>query len=321
MPPQPSKSDMGVAQHYEIPVISYTEAMFPEYFHLISLLNASDSFSVEKKQSLLPYPYGCFPCQLDHMYVPFREHGCKSVCVIMERNGVRCDEKKTPDGREPCFLPMFGHDLIHPSRIGHSIARDLIAQEISSAALEVCQGKPMQSHVLPQTGWLGSPEALTARGNFLIVQDTMKMYTRHDPLIPKNHTSGWSYYSDIGGVDYKPGWITSNSTGNEVIEFDVDLPEYPCYVIYVAVLKSYKGMGTFCVTVHDMNTNKETKMEADGLWDAHISVWSDIQVTRDDEPACTGKCLVRIKSNPHMHGRDGNKVKVLTLSVRKCMSS
>ena len=32
---------LGVAQHYEVPVISYAEAMFPEYFRLISMLNGS----------------------------------------------------------------------------------------------------------------------------------------------------------------------------------------------------------------------------------------------------------------------------------------
>ena len=87
-------------------------------------------------------------------------------------------------------------------------------------------------------------------------------------------------------------------------------------------------------------------MEVDGLWEAPISVWSDVQITSDEVDrqrqtpagsdgggdlggggggnifvgACTGRCDVEIITNPMIPGRKGNKVKVLTLSTRECAS-
>jgi hypothetical protein len=86
------------------------------------------------------------------------------------------------------------------------------------------------------------------------------------------------------------------------------------------------GMGTFRVEVRDyvndmkkkMPPRKVTEMEVDGLWDAPISVWSDVQITEDSVPGCTGYCEVTVTTNPTVTGREGNKVKVLTTSARRC---
>ena len=63
---------------------------------------------------------------------------------------------------------------------------------------------------------------------------------------------------------------------------------------------------------------KITTKEVDGLWSSSISVWSDDQITEDAIPGCTGYCEVIITTNPTEKGRDGNKVKILTVSARRC---
>ena len=40
----------------------------------------------------------------------------------------------------------------------------------------------------------------------------------------------------------------------------------------------------------------------------------------DDTLGCTGYCEVIITTNPLITGRDGNKVKILTVSARRCSS-
>ena len=60
------------------------------------------------------------------------------------------------------------------------------------------------------------------------------------------------------------------------------------------------------------------KKDIDGLWDSPISVPSDIQITADDDPGCSGYCEVTIRTDPTVEGREGNKVKLLTLSARRC---
>jgi len=63
---------------------------------------------------------------------------------------------------------------------------------------------------------------------------------------------------------------------------------------------------------------KITTKEVDGLWYSPISVWSDIQITEDTISGCTGYCEVTITTNPTEKDREGNKVKVLTVSARRC---
>jgi hypothetical protein len=91
-------------------------------------------------------------------------------------------------------------------------------------------------------------------------------------------------------------------------------------------------MGQFQVQVRDLGTGKVTTFDGDGLWDPRISVWSDNQITSDNDPGCTGRCEITVKTKsivyPLKHRgnerrekkrRGKSKVKVLTLSVRKCI--
>jgi hypothetical protein len=185
---------------------------------------------------------------------------------------------------------------------------------------ERCRKEPFFGQVLPSTGWLGSPAWLEARANFVDVRDTDCFLLFCNKLKPTRHSKGFKFYSDVKAANFdKFGWIAESSDGNEMIEFDVDLPKRPCYAIYVAVLRSYTGMGQFTVEVENVETQRLTTVDLDGLWNPRISVWSDNQITQDnDMGACTGKCQVRIKTKPQVVGRNGNKVKVLTVSAREC---
>jgi hypothetical protein len=327
---------LGVAQHYEIPVVSYAEAMFYRHNELLSRLNASDYYTVPIGDSILPYPYGCAPCWGDGMAPQFhnlmkeytRDQRCRSVCDFMIGQG-RCFKYEMPKGREPCHHPLFQHDEVHPSAIGHKAAADLLVHTISNAVKEVCEDKEYAKHVLPTTGWLSDPPSLLAYADYVFVNDTVLTYLKWNKLTPTTHTPGWGYYDDAWG---RPGWIATDKFGNESISFDIDLPEYECYSVHLAVLRSYSGMGQFQVQVRDLGTGKVTTFDGDGLWDPRISVWSDNQITSDNDPGCTGRCEITVKTKsivyPLKHRgnerrekkrRGKSKVKVLTLSVRKCI--
>ena len=82
-------------------------------------------------------------------------------------------------------------------------------------------------------------------------------------------------------------------------------------------------MGKMLVEIEDKNrpaAGPKKSVELDGLWNAHISVWSDQALYEDDENVCTGHCSVKITTLPQIAGRNGNKVKVLTLSARECLT-
>jgi len=81
-------------------------------------------------------------------------------------------------------------------------------------------------------------------------------------------------------------------------------------------------MGKFMVRTTDhTNSNKVYERVFDGQWNAHISVWSEDMVTSDNrqKPECTGNCTVSVYTMKKEPGRSGNKVKILTLSVRECV--
>jgi len=252
-----------------------------------------------------------------------RHGACKSICTWLDRSNVECKDDKRPKGYERCFTPIFGPDEVHPTRTGHAIVKDLIVEALASVGRDVvCGGQDVMRHVLPQSGgWIvGRKERLEALGNFIMVHDTMILGTHqhHDRLTPETHSKGFSFYSDTK-PNPKEGWIATNPQGGETITFLIDLPRNNCYVVYLAILRSYQGMGQFIVTVKDKESGTETVKEADGLWDAHISVWSDIQLTDDkNTEACRGSCEVTVLTKPEVKGRKGNKVKIYTLSVRKC---
>jgi hypothetical protein len=53
-----------------------------------------------------------------------------------------------------------------------------------------------------------------------------------------------------------------------------------------------------------------------------LQVWSEDMVTSDDRKNsdCTGKCTVSVFTMAKEPDRTGNKVKILTLSVRECLA-
>jgi hypothetical protein len=99
----------------------------------------------------------------------------------------------------------------------------------------------------------------------------------------------------------------------------VKLPQ-GCYILYLAALKSYEGMGTFTVKVQDNGIPHSYEMNVDGIWKPHISVPSDvaIQATNNGDGTCSGSCTVTILTHDENPKRPGNKVKIMTLSARKC---
>jgi hypothetical protein len=105
-----------------------------------------------------------------------------------------------------------------------------------------------------------------------------------------------------------------------VIQFEIDLPQAKCYAIYLAILRSYDKMGSFTVKIVDLVTKGYISGRGWTLESPHIGLVG-IQVTQDDDAACTGKCIVSVHTHPQVAGRNGNKVKVLTLSARECVSS
>ena len=345
---------MGVAQHYQVPVISYAEALFPDFWRLMHTLGEidSESYTFGKDQwlengglkhksnissAILPYPHGCSPCQLEHIFPSFKHGGCKSICTFLERSGIvrnrklKCNAKKgdIPEGRYECAVPFLAHDAVHPSAVGHAIARDVIVHTLASAQQSTCEGEIIpKNDILPLTTFVADDfEQLQVRSDYLVVNDAARIFSRWDKLEPiRSSKYRFTYYAD-DELKQRPGWIATSESGNSRITFPIDLPPSRCYTVYVAILRSYKGMGTFKVEVSDYgdDTNKEqppkkvTAKDVDGLWASPISVWSDVQITEDDgQPGCTGYCELTITTHPKKRGRDGNKVKILTLSARRC---
>jgi hypothetical protein len=356
-------------------VVSYAEALFPDFWRLIHALREMDdtSYTFPKDQLLLPnppssdengyygvagnnnvssstvlpYPHGCSPCVPEEIVPQFRSGGCKSVCTFVERSGLvvvprgdarrlRCDAKRghIPSDRSECFVPFLAPDAVHPSAVGHGIAKDLIVHALASTGRDVCLAGTMTEDtdpLLPLTTFVADGfDQLIARGDYLVVNDVARVFSRWDRLIPVPGSAIEKFvrYAD-DELKQRPGWIATDPKGNGRISFPVKLPPGPCYVVYVAILRSYRGMGTFRVEVRDFGDDpkktrppkKVTIKEVDGLWDAPISVWSDERITEDDDPGCTGYCEVSITTNPNTVGRDGNKVKVLTVSARRCTNT
>ncbi|KAL3797408.1 hypothetical protein HJC23_010534 [Cyclotella cryptica] len=352
---------MGIAQHYEIPVISYAEAMFPDFYRLIKKLETMDgetySFlddewridggigvdsatvanASQYAAAVLPFPHGCSPCQSQYIIPQFRQGGCKSICTFVDRSGIlhdrklKCNRKQgdIPPGRNECFVPFLAHDAIHPSAMGHAIITDLIVDALASAQLRQCEKEWMpEKEELPLTTFVAeSFDELKVRADFLWVHDVDRIFSRWDELKPVagRTTSGFTRYAD-DALKQRPGWIATNEKGGESITFPIDLPPGECFTVYVAILRSYKGMGTMQIQVKDYGDKKgddtssklTTSKKVDGLWSSPISVWNDVQITEDNNPGCTGYCEVTIATDPIVPGRDGNKVKVLTVSARRC---
>lgn len=343
---------IGVAQHYQIPVISYAEALFPLFWELsyalqkmdkTSLTFAKDQYLYELggvnaniSSALFPYPHGCSPCQQQHIENQFRAGGCKSVCTFMERSNIIHDRKlkcntregHILEGRQECHVPFLAHDAIHPSAVGHAIASDLLVHTLASTQQHICEGDAIaKNDHLPLTTFVADNfDQLEVQADYLVVNDVARIFSRWDKLEPikGSEIKGFARYAD-DNLKQRPGWIATDPLGNSKISFSIELPLGTCYVVYVAILRSYMGMGKFSVAISDFGVrskmkppNKITTKEVDGLWESPISVWSDVKITEDTEPGCTGYCEVTITTNPTVEGRRGNKVKVLTVSARRC---
>jgi hypothetical protein len=242
---------LGVAQHYQIPVISYAETVFPGFYRLLDLLEPFD-YSTKASDTVLPFPHGCAPCLDQHITESFRDKGCKSLCIYMKRSGRECNDNP-PMGRVPCYLPFLAHDAVHPSMIGHQIAKDLIVHATAALSRDICNGIFPSDHVLPPTTWLGSPKQLEDMTNFIMIKDTMGVFSKQDPLESSNHTEGFTLYGDH--LAERKGWIATNEKGGEYLELDVEL-EDGCYEIIISILKSYEKMGIVTIELTDKTSGK-----------------------------------------------------------------
>lgn len=325
----------GVAQHYNIPVLSYADTLWPDLYRLMDVLkpyhySLPSNMKTEIKQLQFPYPHGCAPCQAEHIVESFRDKGCKSICVFAERSGLyKVDHDTTCDSdpnTEPCYLPFLAHDAVHPSVIGHEIARDLIVHLIATVQSNICQGHSYSpDHVPTHGGWLVAAsrrdipfgKELLARSNFVLVQDTMEIFAKQNPLLSSEHSSGFELKPDALS---RKGWIATNPMGGETITFTIDLPVGKCYAVFISVLKSYETVGTFSVAVEDLSQHTKTNPSViDCLWEPHISIPVDIAVTNDETTECTGKCRVVIRTHKEIPGRGGNLIKIMSLSARECI--
>lgn len=358
---------MGAAQHYQVPVISYEQTIWPGYLSLVETLrpyqytapssdnnNNNDSAAIR----LPSYPHGCHPCNLDDMIDFFKPHGCLNLCDLNRRveEWALFNCTHIPEGREACYVPFLAHDVVHPSGIGHTIATDLIIDAIASTAMDLCrvdsrdgdgghhQWQPReeplleQREILPSVGWMvGDSRILDATTDFIAVADTYTMfYTMNKggpKLVPSTHTTGFDLLEDKFD---RRGWIATNEAGNESITFEIhnlSQEEQPtsssnnddCYIPYLSVLKSYEKMGQMVVTIDDKTNNKRRAVEIDSLWDTKISVPYDTQLIAPGDPlrehgkGCSWNSTVTVTTKPMVEGRAGNKVKIITLSVRPCI--
>jgi hypothetical protein len=179
------------------------------------------------------------------------------------------------------FYSFFAHDAIHPSAIGHAIAKDFIVHTLASAQLHACRVGVGKRAALPLTTFVADDfDQLDVRGDFLIVKDVARVFSRWDKLLPlPGEVTEFELYAD-DKLNQRPGWIATDPLGNRSITFSVDLLPGECYVVYLAILRSYNGMGTFRVQVRDYGDDVDktrppkavTENVIDGLWAAAISM-------------------------------------------------
>jgi hypothetical protein len=325
---------VGVAQHYQIPVLSYADVMMPDYFRLIETLkpyNYSIPANMVQQMTMdFPFPHGCAPCRANDLTEQFRPKGCWSLCFLMKAAGtfkgktfVRCDQEQNT---LPCYTAMFDHDEVHPSKTGHKIVRDLIIHLLARVAYDLCQGRTFSPHLMPiHGGWMVASSSsnqsymtdLLALSDYVTVQDVKRNFADTEPLLATHNTNGFAIVDDVQG---RKGWVATTSSGGESITFDITVPKAKCYVVSLTVLKSYKTVGKFTVTVFDIAQNKVTKsFDVDCLWGPKISVPVDIELTKDGSTDCTGKCNITVTTHPEIKDRGGNLIKITSLAARRCV--
>lgn len=174
---------MGVAQHYQIPVISYEQAVFPDYHYIVEALKPYN-YSTAINDMVLPYPHGCHSCIPEHIVEGemFRDSGCKSLCDLQSQ-AAHHHPSCHPDtligsGREPCYLPFFAHDNVHPSGIGHQIAADLLIDMIARTGRDLCEQKQVSKTVFVREN---------IPYNFSLATTRLKLFCCHNPRHNHHH--------------------------------------------------------------------------------------------------------------------------------------
>ena len=198
---------MGIAQQYQIPVISYAEAMFHDYYRLMDRLRNMDdhtysfpddmwmedgglgidpstvSDETPIASAIFPFPHGCAKCRPQHIESQFRKGHCKSICRFLKHgnlipgSNLICNDNDGPfpKGRNECFVPFFAHDEVHPSALGHAIVADFIVDMLAMAQFRTCEYDDSsldERDALPLTTFVAdSFEELKVRGDFLWVHD------------------------------------------------------------------------------------------------------------------------------------------------------
>mmetsp|Transcript_14053 Transcript_14053/g.41750 ORF Transcript_14053/g.41750 Transcript_14053/m.41750 type:complete len:627 (-) Transcript_14053:2135-4015(-) len=313
---------MAVAQHYDVPVISYADAVLLPFFHQVAKLHPKH-WSIDTSKGadgLVELPFGCSP---DYQCHPQKLVGfpCRELCKLY-RGSQAPQCLNLPPGHKPCFMQLFVADEVHPSWLGHKFMTDLVTDLVISELESQCRNEEVHPSYMPNDGLMTTPVALRGRANFLLVNETQMVSPKHVPdLTPTGASQAWQLIAERYD---KYGWMSTVDKAGEMIEFGVDLPvgQSKCYTIFLGVLRSYEGMGKYLVRVTDHSGGgKKTERVLDGQWTPHISVWSEDMVTSDDpkKPDCTGKCSVQVFTMAKEVGRTGNKVKILTLSARECL--
>ena len=384
----------GVAHHYQIPVLSYAQAILPDFVQLAQLLqpynyslptissNSTDDAIPSADElpalyeALPPFPHGCSPCRADDISLQFRPHGCRTLCFFMEpkRGGYwqgSCPEHfHNNDGIhnttstttfQPCHVPLFAHDAVHPSAVGHAVAAQLLGEWMARTADQLCRGQISledPTPVVPSRTWMGSREEdsdnhedtdrlmdsssvslLQARHHFVLVNDTMPLFANPHRLTAVHHSSGFACQAGRHPAD-RVGWMATNPKGNEFVTFEINVPRAPCYVILLSILRSYETVGLFSIQTVDLATNRTTTTPiTTALWKPRISIPAEFAATTDDDRyACTGHCRITVRTHPRRrrhrpsnHSKDDwkkkpvphhwSKVKIMSLAVRPCVAT
>ncbi|KAL9179457.1 hypothetical protein ACHAXT_008747 [Thalassiosira profunda] len=138
--------------------------------------------------------------------------------IVRDRK-LKCNAKQgdIPPGRFECFVPFFAHDAVHPSAVGHAIAKDLIVHTLASAQRASCEGElVLERDVMPLTTFVAdSFHQLEVRSDYLVVKDVARVFTRWDRLQPiKNGAEDFELYAD-DDLKQRPGWISTNPEGRQ----------------------------------------------------------------------------------------------------------
>ncbi len=134
------------------------------------------------------------------------------------------------------------------------------------------------------------------------------------PFLSRKRSREWSYYGE-GAWAAKFGWITTSP--GQTIEFDMPLDVYkPGYLIVLGYMRSYEHMNTFTVTVRPVPVSGKThdtekRIELDGLWKQHRSVYQEATVV-----VAHGPCVLVVRSG----SRDAKaKVKLISIHAQRLL--